>query len=79
MKTTKETRSAVTAAATGDGLRTLGVRGVGNGHVVQWNEDGSCVRPGPEQSHYEAVERNVERTCCSTRSGLLRTVVFINC
>ena len=35
---------AVTAAATGDGLRALGMRGMGSGDVVEWNEDGSCVR-----------------------------------
>jgi hypothetical protein len=27
---------------------------MGRGPVVEWNEDGSCVRPGPESSHYEA-------------------------
>ena len=54
MKTTKDTRAAVTAAASGDGLRALGLRGMGTGPVVEWNEDGSCVRPGTESSHYEA-------------------------
>ena len=54
MKTTKDKRAAVTAAATGDGLRALGMRGMGSGDVVEWNEDGSCVRPGPESLHYEA-------------------------
>ena len=47
LKSTKETRVAITAAASGDGLRTLGARGVGRGSVVEWNEDGSGVRPGP--------------------------------
>jgi hypothetical protein len=54
MKTTKDTRAAVTAAASGDGLRALGMQRMGTGPVVEWNEDGSCVRPGPESSHYEA-------------------------
>ena len=54
MKTTKDTRAAVTAAASGDGLRALGMQRMGRGALVQWNEDGSCVRPGPESSHYEA-------------------------
>jgi hypothetical protein len=54
MKTTKDTRAAVTAAASGDGLRALGMQRMGPGPVVEWNEDGSCVRPGPESSHYEA-------------------------
>ena len=53
MKNTMEKRDAVTAAATGDGLRALGMR-MGSGNVVQWNEDGSSVRPGPQASHYEA-------------------------
>ena len=55
MKTTSDKRAAVTAAATGDGLRNIGLRGMGPGDVVQWNEDGSCVRPGPESIHYEAA------------------------
>jgi hypothetical protein len=54
MKTTKDTRAAVTAAASGDGLRALGMQRMGTGPVVQWNDDGSSVRPGPESSHYEA-------------------------
>jgi hypothetical protein len=54
MKYTKDKRDAVTAAATGDSLRDLGMR-MGGGDVVQWNEDGSGVRPGPESSHYEAA------------------------
>ena len=54
MKRTKDKRAAVTAAATGEGLRALGMRRIGRGDVVMWNEDGSCVRPGPESRHYEA-------------------------
>ena len=54
MKTTSDRRAAITAAASGDGLRNIGLRGMGLGDVVQWNADGSCVRPGPESSHYEA-------------------------
>ncbi len=27
---------------------------MGCGDVVQWNEDGSSVQPGPQYSHYEA-------------------------
>ena len=54
MKTTPDSRAAITAAASGDGLRALGLRGMGSGPVVEWNDDGSCVRPGPEYRHYEA-------------------------
>ena len=54
MKTTSDRREAITAAASGDGLRQLGLRGMKGGKVVEWNADGSCVRPGPEASHYEA-------------------------
>ena len=53
MKTTSDRRAAITAAASGDGLRNIGLR-MGLGDVVKWNADGSCVRPGPESSHYEA-------------------------
>jgi hypothetical protein len=55
MKCTKDKRAAVTAAATGDGLRALGLQGMPAGDFVQWNEDGSCVRPGPASAHYEAA------------------------
>ena len=54
MKCTKDTREAVTAAASGDGLRGLGMR-MSSGAVVEWNTDGSCTRPGPEAIHYEAA------------------------
>ncbi len=43
------------AAASGDGLQNIGMRGMGQGAVVQWNEDGSHVRPCPHSSHYEAA------------------------
>ena len=78
MKTEKDTRAAVTAAASGDGLRALGMQRMGRGPVVQWNEDGSCVRPGPESTHYEANRAVCVCTSCSTRSGLWLTVVSIN-
>ena len=44
--------------SSGYGLRNIGMRGMGQGAVVQWNEDGSHVRPGghgPHSSHYEAA------------------------
>ena len=78
MKTTSDRREAITAAASGDGLRQLGLRGMKGGKVVEWNEDGSCVRPGPEASHYEAGRASVVLTCCSTHSGLCRTAVYIS-
>jgi hypothetical protein len=55
MKCTKDSREAVTAAASGDGLRALGMRSMSSGAVVEWNADGSCTRPGPEAAHYEAA------------------------
>ncbi len=54
MKTTSDKRAAVTAAATGEGFKALGLRVTGMGPIVEWNEDGSCVRPGPEYSYYKA-------------------------
>jgi hypothetical protein len=41
MKSTKDRREAITAAASGDGLLALGMRGMSNGAVVEWNTDGS--------------------------------------
>jgi hypothetical protein len=46
-------REAITAAAAGEDLRAIGLRGMGNGSVVDWDEDGSNIRPGPEADHYE--------------------------
>ncbi len=54
MKTTSDKRAVITAASSADGLLALGMRIMGMGHVVEWNEDGSCVQHGPESSHYEA-------------------------
>ena len=51
-------REEITAAATGDALRESGMRGVVDGSVVDWDEDGSNVRPGPNASHYEAVRKD---------------------
>jgi hypothetical protein len=51
-------REEITAAATGDALRENGMRGVVDGSVVHWDEDGSNVRPGPNASHYEAVRKD---------------------
>ena len=39
-------RQEITAAASGDGLRERRMR-IAAGNVVEWNDDGSCVRPGP--------------------------------
>ena len=79
MKTTKERRSEITAAATGDGLRNLGMQRMLGGDVVQWNEDGSCVRSLVlNLNTMKLPEASVVRTCCSTRSGQCCTVVSIN-
>ena len=43
----------ITAAASGDGLRECHMR-IAAGNIVEWNNDGSCVRPGPAAAHYEA-------------------------
>ncbi len=55
MKSTNDSCQAFTAAASGDCLRALGMKGMSNGAVVEWNADGSCTRPGPEALHYEAA------------------------
>jgi hypothetical protein len=38
-------------------LRERGVAGVVDGSVVEWDEDGSNVRPGPNASKYESVRK----------------------
>ena len=41
--------------ASGDGLRERGTRGVVEGSVVEWDEDGSNVRAGPNKRFYESL------------------------
>ena len=54
-------RDEVIEETSGDGLRIRGVRGVVPGGVVtvtvEWDEDGSNVRAGPNAKHYEACRR----------------------
>ena len=47
----------ITFEASGDGLRERGAAGVVDGSVVEWDEDGSNVRPGPNASKYESVRK----------------------
>jgi hypothetical protein len=47
----------ITFEASGDGLRERGAGGVVDGSVVEWDEDGSNVRPGPNASKYESVRK----------------------
>lgn len=47
----------ITAEASGDGLRYRGVQRVVDGSVVDWDEDGSNVRPGPNAIHYETSRK----------------------
>ena len=57
-KSMRVRRLEITEAAAGDGLRARGMRGVVEGErVVEWDEDGSNVRPGPNSSHYEEVRK----------------------
>ena len=51
-------REAITEAASGDALRARGMRGVLEGSVVEWDEDGSNVRPGPNSANYESVRKD---------------------
>jgi hypothetical protein len=46
----------ITFAASGDGLREQGAR-LPDGGVVEWDEDGFNVRPGPNASKYESVRK----------------------
>jgi hypothetical protein len=47
----------ITFEASGDGLKERGAAGVVDGRVVEWDEDGSNVRPGPNASKYESVRK----------------------
>jgi hypothetical protein len=47
----------ITFEASGDGLRERGAAGVVDGSVVEWEEDGSNVHPGPNASKYESVRK----------------------
>ena len=42
MKCTKDSREAITAAASGDGLRALAMRGMSSGVVVECMDFGQC-------------------------------------
>ena len=42
-------REEIEHEASGDGLRERGMRGVVEGSVVEWDEDGSNVRAGPNK------------------------------
>jgi hypothetical protein len=57
-KSMRVMREEITEAAAGDGLRARGMLGVVEGErVVEWDEDGSNVRLGPNSSHYEEVRK----------------------
>jgi hypothetical protein len=43
----------MTAKASGDGLLYRGVQHMVDGSVVDWDEDGSNIRPGPNAIHYD--------------------------
>ena len=47
----------ITFEASGDGLRERSEGGVVDGSVVEWDEDGSNVRPGPNAHKYEKVRK----------------------
>ena len=52
-KSMKIRREEIEHEASGDGLRERGTRGVVEGSVVEWDEDGSNVRPGPNKKFYD--------------------------
>ena len=78
MKTTKERRSEITAAATGDGLRNLGMQRMLGGDVVSGMRMGLVFGLVLNLNTMKLPEASVVRTCCSTRSGQCCTVVSIN-
>jgi hypothetical protein len=59
-KTMRARQEQTTFEASGDGFRERGAAGVVDGSVVEWDEDGSNVRPacpGPNASKYESVRK----------------------
>ena len=50
-------REEIEHEASGDGLRERGTRGVVEGSVVEWDEDGSNVRAGPNKRFYESCRK----------------------
>jgi hypothetical protein len=56
-KTMRTRQEEITFEASGDGLRERAHRGVVEGSVVEWDEDGSNVRPGPNAAMYESVRK----------------------
>jgi hypothetical protein len=47
----------ITYEASGEGIKDMGVRGVVNGCILEWDEDGSNVHPGPNKSNYESARK----------------------
>ena len=56
-KSMKIRREEIEHEASGDGLRERGIRGVVEGSVVDWDEDGSNVRPGPNKKFYDSCRK----------------------
>ena len=50
-------REEIEHEASGDGLRERGIRGVVEGSVVEWDEDGSNVRAGPNKKFYDSCRK----------------------
>ncbi len=57
-KTMHARREEIEHAASGDVLREHGMGRLEDGPVVEWDEDGSNVRPGPNVIHYEAARKS---------------------
>ncbi len=50
-------REEMECGTSGDGLLERGTRGVVEGSVVEWDEDGSNVRVGPNKKFYESCRK----------------------
>jgi hypothetical protein len=55
-------REEIKYEASGDGLLKQGTRGVVEGSVVEWDEDGANVRAGPKKRFYESCSKECEPT-----------------
>jgi hypothetical protein len=47
----------ITYEASGKGIRDRGVRGVLDGCIMEWEEDGFNICPGPNKSNYESARK----------------------
>ncbi len=76
MKSTKESRQAITAAASGEGLRTLGMNCMSNGLWLSGIQTDPVLVLALRLHAMKLAEQSAVFICCSTHSGLCRIAVY---